>query len=372
MADEKKKIEEVSETATEGKEKLEFIEIYIRFNDDFEKDYCFQVLVKDTFADLYKIFDTLPLALRPSIFYHHRPKGFRMSVDPGYLTEDGAILFTYDAARNTRLVKDTDVIAETVWPGQLIVPNWERNDFGFYSTVAFFLVWLYTDLPDFISPTPGHSLTGYMTEALCWAFRKFGYDYLSEKFLADLNEEVGVVPQCLFFAMHIFKTLVFFSILYFGSFNPYKPFVYYLNKMPPQVTPEQLTELGWTGARRATIDMYRDHYRDYKIKEFDGMVHAHKMGLFDKLKHLGVKLGKGEGYDTPRRGPRKTLADNGEKFYISFDYLIKLGDFFEKYTAEEDVDLAASIKEYRRYGLLHGSDEIHEKVAERKAVVFSG
>ena len=96
----------------EEESEVAFLDIYIRFNNDMEKDYCFQVKTTTVFKDLYKIFKTLPLSLRPSVFYHAEPIGFRKSTSPGYLTEDGNIVFDDDSQDQYAPVSDNDLINE--------------------------------------------------------------------------------------------------------------------------------------------------------------------------------------------------------------------------------------------------------------------
>ncbi|KAM9916602.1 hypothetical protein OXX80_013558, partial [Metschnikowia pulcherrima] len=52
------------------------LEIYLRFNDDMEKDYCLQITATTTFRDLFKVFKTLPISLRPNLFYDPEPVSF--------------------------------------------------------------------------------------------------------------------------------------------------------------------------------------------------------------------------------------------------------------------------------------------------------
>ena len=54
------------------------------------------------------------------------------------------------------------------------------------------------------------------------------------------------------------------------------------------VTKEELVKLGWTGTRKATIDEYKEYYREFKINQHGGMIQAHRAGLFNTLRNLGV------------------------------------------------------------------------------------
>lgn len=367
MSSDEKILNDVAETEDEG-----YFEAYIRFNADMEKDYCFQFKASTTFRDLYVIFEKLPIALRPSLFYNSKPIGFQVSTSPGYLTEDGALLFDYEAD-NKKYLKNVDLddkISEKIWPGQLILPVWEFNYFGFYAFLSALLVWLYTDLPDAISPTPGICLTNQMSRFLSWLARYFGQGKLAVALIDDINDPVGLVAQCIFFSLHIFKTLAIFLVFYTGTFNPIRLFRISSRSVSLQITRDELLAIGWTGSRRATPDEYQEFYREYKIKEHGGLIQAHKAGLFDKLSNLGVILKDGEGFNTPRdrKATLKDMLDeNNKEFLLNYGYIAKLGQCFAL-ALEEGADVQESIKQFRRYGLIHSTETIAKIVAKRKAV----
>lgn len=346
------------------------MEIYLRFSDDMEKDYCFQIKTSSLFRSLLKIFRSLPISLRPNVFYNPIPKGFVVLTAPGYLTEDGALLFSYETGqkRFQKKVALDDIVAESCWPGQLVLPVWDFNSFGYYAFVSFLLAWLYTDLPDFISPTPGHCLTNYTSKFLARVGHYYGHHALADRLLADVLEEVGIGAQLIFFFFHILKLLGIYFIVWAGLFNPVQiirnPFA-----KQPEVTRETLVEVGWTGSKRGNADEYKDHYREVKIKEYGGMVPAHQAGLFTKLKKLGVFLGEGEGFNTPLSAERSVDEITKDKFVLSYGYFVKLGEHFEKVIAGKLQDeVSAAIKEFRRYGLLSSSEEIRALVEARKEV----
>lgn len=346
------------------------LEVYVRFNDDIEKDYCLQITSSTTFRDLLKVFTTLPISLRPSLFYDPVPKGFVVSTAPGYLTEDGSLLFSYDTNKKEyrkKVALDT-LVAKECWPGQLILPIWEFNYFMFYSFILLLGAWLYTDLPDFISPTPGICLTNQMTRGLATVADKFGYGQAAQALIEDILAPVGVTGQCLFFVFHIIKLAALFFIIYGGVFNPTR--LIRIGKLP-EVTKETLIELGWTGSKRATIDEYREEYRDYKIKEYGGMVPAHQAGLFNKLKNLGCHLGDGEGFNTPV-GKNESAEVVDGKLPMSYKLLIKQGEFFEQHVADFDAQqMNEAIKQFRRFGLLHSNEALAKIVETRKAASAS-
>jgi len=358
-------MEDVSEAEDSG-----FLDVYIRFNDDLEKDYCFQIKLSDRFENLFKIFDTLPIALRPSIFHRARPIGFRVSTAPGYLTEDGGFLFDYAASKFYKNVLLSDKISANIWSGQLILPVWEFNTFAFYLFLTFLLVWLYTDLPSFVSPTPGICLTNQLTKGASYAATYFGYPAIAVSLLKEIEDPGSITAQCLFFGLHLFKSLVIFVIFYGGFFNPIKLWRFGSSKIKLNITRDELIELGWTGSRKATPDEYKEYYRDYKIKEYGGMIKAHQAGLFDTLRDLGVFLKMGEGFSTPI-DHKSTLKDLEEstKFTMNYEYIGLLGQYFTIYIQDkEGKELSDLIKQYRRYGLLHSNEKIQSIVQHRKAL----
>lgn len=342
------------------------LEVYLRFNDDLEKDYCFQVSTETHFRDLFRIFDGLPISLRPNIFYSARPKTFVVSTAPGYLTEDGSLLFSYETsnAQFRKKINLDDRIAQHCWPSQLIIPVWEFLSFRFYLFVTFLIVWLYTDLPDFISPTPGICLTNQMSTLVASVATRFGYGHIADAMIKDIQDPVSVGGQCVFFVFHVLKVTMIFFILHIGLFNPRK----FRFSKDQEITKEKLLDLGWTGSRRATPDDYLEAYREYKIKEHGGMVPAHQAGLFTKLKKLGVWLGEGEGYDTPVSKDHKLSDITEDKYILSYDLFVKLGENFENHiTGKGAEELNASIKQFRRFGLMHSDETIRELVDKRKA-----
>ncbi|OBA24421.1 hypothetical protein METBIDRAFT_37532 [Metschnikowia bicuspidata var. bicuspidata NRRL YB-4993] len=345
------------------------LEIYLRFNDDMEKDYCLQITSETVFRDLFKVFQTLPISLRPNLFYDPQPVLFVVLTAPGYLTEDGALLFSYETGQEKyqKRVALDDVVAKQCWPGQLVLPVWRFNHFGYYMFISALVVWLYTDLPDFVSPTPGICLTNQMSYLLSWAAQKYNFNHIADVFIKDLQEPVNIGAQCAFFIFHIVKVLVVFFLVWSGMFNPTR-----LLRLGPQkkpvVTKETLIALGWTGSKRANADEYKDEYREYKIKEFGGMVPAHQASVFTKLKHLGVFLGDHEGFNTPVNPANKLSDMSDDKFVLSYDYFVKQGEFFEEFTAGKDAEqINEAIKQFRRYGLLHSGGVIADLVQKRKA-----
>ncbi|KAI5961164.1 GSF2 [Candida pseudojiufengensis] len=366
------------EEIVQESEEIAFLDIYIRFNEDSEKDYCFQINTKTTFKDLYKIFNTIPISLRPSVFYNSKPIGFKKSTSPGFLTEDGNFLFDENSDKFTSsIIPLEEFINNHVWPGQLILPIWEFNYFSFYSVLSLLAIWLYTDLPDFISPTPGLCLTNQFTKILAYIVNEVGYPSISEMLIKDLEDEVSIVTQCIFFAFHILKLGFIFGFLYTGVFNPIKVFRFG-SGVKLDVSKEELIKLGWTGTKKATIDEYKDYYREYKIQQHGGMIQAHQAGLFKTIRHLGIQLQKGEGYNTELTKTTmmttmndllKESEDNKSTFKLKLNYewFAELGYVFASLSEnKEGKELANLIKQFRRYGLLNTTPKIETIIANRK------
>lgn len=352
------------------------LEVYMRMNDDSEKDYCFSVGINDTFESLMQVFHTLKLSLRPNAFYHQIPSGFKVSTDPGYLTVYGGLLYTDDATKNTKNVKLTDKISDHAWPGQLIVPVWEPKNSNKFIVLAILAFWLYTDLPDVWSPTPGICLTNQISFIIAAILNKFE---LKEAAL-DMIRETAVnrssfTAQMIFFAFHVFKCALIYGTLWIGVFNPYSlnPYkVYTINKTDKfdDAKRDQLIAIGWTGSRKATLEEYKEYFRDTEVKKLGGIVKASKMGMFERLKNPGVILGEGEGFDTPLTDVKslKQIEANPEKFELTYEYYADIGEYFENYLSTQSKNANTDIKNFRKYGPSDCSERIKKIVEARKAI----
>lgn len=344
-----------------------YFDIYVRFNDDNEKDYCFQRKASDTFSSLFEIFNKLPIALRPSIFYSTKPVGFKVSEAPGYLTEDGALLFDYSASKQSRIVANSDLILANTWPGQLILPNWEFNYFRHYSVILLLLTWLYTDLPDSLSPTPKIGLSTHIIHLIVKGLIYFKKYDLAANLLAEALGPISHTTEAVFFVFHIVKVTIIYLTLASGLFNPYKLFA---SNTKLNISRDDLIKLGWTGTRKASPDEYKDFYRDYKIKELGGMIKAHQAGLFDILINLGSFMKLGEGFSTPIDN-KATIKDleNSNTFSLNYEYITLLSSYFAEFVQEkEGQELSDFIKQFRRYGLLHSNEKIQALVQKRKSL----
>lgn len=353
-------------------------EVYIRFNNDNEKDYCFNVDDETTFDDLNKIFTTLPIALRPSLFYHPKPTGFKYSVNPGYLTANGGLLYSYnvDNLFFLKLPKSQlDRISDYVWPSQLIFPVWEFNHFYHLNFVLILLAWLYTDLPDFISPTPGICLSNQMLRATAYLVTLAGPDY--QVYADNIIKETSAhgttqTLQILFFAFHFIKLIIIYLCLFVGLLNPIEsnPLKVFYNRMldlvktsvlnQPENThdkfgnlkPEDLIAIGWTGSRRLTLDDYKENYKNVIIENAGGIVKAHQKGLLKNInKNLGVYLDNDEGFGTPLpKDHRQQLKKYPSSPLSVLDFPEVLNEFKlkiqeEKAIEEESNDSEVIIKE---------------------------
>ncbi|KAK9239146.1 glucose signaling factor 2-domain-containing protein [Lipomyces kononenkoae] len=288
VAEVPEKVEQTETPAVTGdapkKDKL--IDIYVRLNGDIEKDYCFCLPRESPIAVLHNIFDALPLVLSPTFFYFHKPAGFHISTSPGFVTSEGALLFEHKGGKLTP-VDEKKRLGDVAREGQLFVPIFKHNLRRWFAVVVVLLLWLYTDLPDWASPTPGISV-----------FAIAGRIY--ERFVPPDPEaepqQNDTVVDFIFFLFHLIKVVVIFLIFYFGGYNPYSmnPF-----RESPEITADSLRSIGWTGARRISPDEWREENRTRRIDEAGGAVKAYEKGILMGLSSAGVYLQAGEGWDTP-------------------------------------------------------------------------
>lgn len=388
----------------EGSKSDQVMEIFIRMNEDDEKDYCFAVNENDTFGDLDQIFKKLPLKLSPSIFYERYPAGYSINQAPGLLTLSGGLLFGDDAGKTkyTKIVSKDDKIAETCWPGQLIMPVWRKDSTIELTAYSALFIWLYTDLPDFISPTPGICISNQIIKLGCHLLKRFGALALGEALEQDLLDEYSPVLQCVFFFLHIIKIFVIWLALYTGLINPIS---FVPGAKLPKIDRDDLLNIGWTGARKATFVQFHTKYRNLQIAKCGGILKAHSDGILEKLRKTTLKLGEGEGWSTPvPKDPfndpvnLKTLAKS-KKFQLCYDLIAKQAISFQKKIIEieneekknSEVDsnttttatakdtesqeelnhqekLAAAVKDFRRFGPLDTTPDIQEIVDKRFAL----
>ena len=364
----------------------------MRMNEDVENDYAFTVKQDDTVSSRFaKIFDpkeglTKYMVLRPSIFYKNVPIGFRKSNHPGFLTENGCLLFDYDADNKKYLedLKDSEKsVWEQLWPGQLVLPKWEKDWNTIFTYLAVMLVWLYTDLPDCVSPTPGICLTNQLSKNFAILSDKLGFQELAGKLRDEIRvNQASVTTQWLFFVMHIFKLLVITAVFYSGlvnplSFNPWRTFMVSKTEISGNNVELKTTlkNIGWVGARRAIYDDYRDTYYKYRIEKAGGAVLAYKSGVMKIASKPGVKLSAGEGFQTDlenrfNKNTFETMKTAG-KFILSEDYFLQLEHDLKENIKKCNGDIAEinnEIRRFRKYGLFECGPELSELVALRRKV----
>lgn len=346
----KKKIYQINKENTQlpTTNPLPIMEVFMRLNDDCDKDYCFQIEKNEKMNDkLVKFFDPKTggvaryMNFKPSIFHNKKPSKFYKSVHPGYLTMNGTLLFDYHCDDPEYLVEldlSGKPISQQMWPHQLIVPQWDYNPVSIVLFTVIMCVWLYTDLPDFISPTPGICMTNNLSRIVRMYAVYAGRRGLVEK----LNEELRVntfkpLAQIGFFILHILK--VIFVVFFFkvGMANPisFNPFVYYRTihkKTTKQMDflKSHLSDLGYIGIRRLSFDDYYSDFYNAMIKKAGGAVNAYKLGYFEFLRNPGLKLTKGEGFQTPlvyrfdEKHQTFDLLNTEKKFYLSEQYYLEV------------------------------------------------
>lgn len=347
------------------------IDVYIRMNEDYEKDYCFNVKADAVVSSLTKIFDTLPMVLSPSYFYKPEPIGFAVSTYPGFLTSEGGLLFG-DNAHKEQYLKKVDqnaLIKDVVWEGQLIVPIWEYDYSRAITIGTILLTWLYLDLPEYISPTPGTAPMGLL-------FRIIEHYFPA---LKDDSKESGfdsIGWQWGFFAFHFVKVAFIYLIIQVGGINPrtFNPIKARRNAKK-ELNRDMLLAIGWTGARRATPEEWREENRKFKIEQAGGIVKAYHEGILEGLSTQGVALNQGEGFDSP--GPEKKLAEaeaeaqrQDGKFVVSKSYFKEVYEGVANKMIDESVSLeekTSLIRAFRRAGPRFGTEKLQEWYAARKA-----
>ncbi|CAN6637567.1 glucose-signaling factor 2 [Trichomonascus vanleenenianus] len=336
------------------------MDIYIRMNEDCEKDYCFSVDREQPISSLSKIFETLPMVLSPSYFYNPQPIGFAVSTHPGFLTSEGALLFS-SVAHNEKWLKKVDQstkIKDACWEGQLVVPLWEYNYTRFATVLSILGGWLYLDFPEYLHPTPGYAPTTLFFN-------------LVESFFPALKDDTpsafnGIWWQWGFFTMHLLKVGFIYLILHVGGVNPvsFNPIVN-RRSVKKEISREILLDIGWTSARRATPMEWREEHRKKVIEQHGGIVAAYHAKALEGLGSAGVWLREGEGFNTD---PKATGVDES-KFTVNEEYFQQLYVGLAKELSKEDTkeeDKALLIRNFRRSGPYEGPEGLKQRYEERK------
>ncbi|QLQ82649.1 hypothetical protein HG537_0H04120 [Torulaspora globosa] len=366
------------------------MEIYVRLNNDVERDFAFQIDTDDTInTKIDKSFReggegvSEFIVLRPTIFHEKQPIGYYKSMHPGYLTEGGCLIFDYDAdlKEYKQRLDPEKKLMDQLWPGQLILPEWKKSRKNIVTYVVFMLLWLYTDLPDVVSPTPGICLTNQLSRMAIPVFEHFGKHSIAEKLKEEIQVNFsGVIAQWGFFVVHILK--IAFITLFFatGMVNPisFNPTVLYkirnLQLTDPKIK-NLLRSLGWVGAKRGTYDEYQSNFYDYTIKKYGDPAKAFKAGMIRVAAAPGLRLSDGEGFQTPldqrfSGNTFKTIKEEG-KFVLSEEYYLQLENDLKKNLESCQGDIGQmnnEIRRFRRFGLYEPGDELKEMVRLRKEV----
>lgn len=364
------------------------MEVYVRLNNDVERDFAFQVDNEDKITTkIAKAFREKGegvsdlIVLRPTIFHEKLPIGYSKSMHPGYMTEGGCLIFDYDAdlKQYKQALDPEKSLMDQLWPGQLIIPEWKVSRTNVLTYVVLMLIWLYTDLPDVISPTPGISLTNQLSRTAIPILEHFDYGHVADRLKMEIQVNyTGVVAQWLFFVVHILKIAVitmFFTTAMVNpiSFNPAA--LYKIRNM--QINDPKLRNLmrslGWVGARRGTYDEYQGNYYNYIIKKYGDPAKAFRAGMIKVAAAPGFPLGEGEGFQTPlsqrlTASTFKTIKEE-RKFVLSEEYFIQLEDDLKKNLDACQGDIGAmnnEIRRFRRFGLFEPGEELTEMVTLRK------
>ncbi|CCF58194.1 hypothetical protein KAFR_0E00400 [Kazachstania africana CBS 2517] len=375
------------------------MEIYLRFNDDFENDYAFQISNEDTInSKIKKIFSTTPnksgmknlsdiMVLRPSIFHEWQPYEYYKSCHPGYLTEGGCLLYSYDAAEPQYLEKldEEKPLFDQLWPGQLIIPKWKYSGKYVKIFAVIMLAWLYTDLPDVISPTPGICLTNNISRLVIPLLD----NYLDQPELADkLREEIApnfssVLAQWAFFFLHILKITMLTFLFKIGVANPltfnalkiYKLRNFEISHRNAGIK-DVLKSIGWIGSRKASYDQYQASFYNYTIKKHGGIVQAYRAGVIKSAAAPGMPLHAGEGFQTPlnERFTGKTfetIESENPKFILSEEYYVEVENNLKSILEKCNNDIGLmneEIKRFRRFGIFEPNEKMQHLVKLRKEV----
>lgn len=364
------------------------IDIYVRMNQDCEKDYCFNVPEDEPVSQLYSIFDSLPMVLSPCYFYNPRPIGFFKVTDPGFLTSEGGLLFP-ETIKNKKVLRMDEPLGKQVIEGQLIEPKWEWNYTRWITVITVLSAWLYLDLPQFITPTPGIAPSTLAFKGIDKVMELFGINEISNLNFSPENDEAGTpfssIPwQIGFFVFHILKVLVVYGLFWAGGINPYSFNPMESRKLRLRVlNRDKLLSIGWTGCRRATKPEWSEENRKNLIERHGGIVRAYNAGVLGETSKLGVQLDKGEGWDSDSKftGSWTPVKVNDVYFH---ELKVALGGQISEITTllEKDKEnedgagldeegasqaIDTCVKRFRRIGPVLGTKKLHEIYQARKS-----
>ncbi|CCH59049.1 hypothetical protein TBLA_0B02070 [Henningerozyma blattae CBS 6284] len=367
------------------------MEVYLRVNDDIERDTAIVIEKDDTINNKIKtIFEMESglakyINLKPTIFNTEKPVAYYKSIHPGYMTDHGALLFDYHADEEPYIEKlDYDKpLFEQLWPGQLIVPKWVRSR---KNTIIYWIVilfWLYTDLPDHISPTPGICLTNQISRVVIMASEFLEIPDITNKLRAEIQPGFTSVPvQYALFCLHLLKIAILTFFLETGFVNPYSinPIKNWMVLNSAATSPqlkEVAKKLGWIGTRRSTKAGYESGLYNFILAKHGGQVGAFRAGVLTSAINPGFVLERGEGFQTPLKDRSKnstfeTMKEK-RKFILGDDYYQALEDNLKHNLAvarkeNNSGKYSEEIRRFRKYGLFEVDDRLTEMVALRKEV----
>lgn len=303
------------------------------------------------------------MALCPSYLHHRIPSGFKVSTQPGFLTSEGALLYSRNATdeHHLRAVDGSTPIHKAAWEGQLIVPVWRSHQGRLLVFLSILMGWLYLDLPQYITPTPGISPSIIFLRLLD---RFFGTTVANETLEVNTS---GKVSQWIFFALHFLKVVIIWSIISFGAINPISFNPMERRRQKP-LKEEELLSLGWTGARRVTPLEWREDNRTHQIASSGGIAVAFNNGVLQELGNAGVYLGHGEGWSTPLGN--KVTTNEEDKVLLSDDYYQTLFQGISAALHNPELSTEeknALLKAFRRSGPVDGPPSLQQIYKVRKS-----
>lgn len=327
---------------------------------------------------LKRIFQTLPFSLSPNYFYHRIPAGFKVSKHPGFLTSEGGLLFCKDAAKEkyTRAVDQNRPIGELLWDSQLVVPVWTFVPHRFLTVMSILMGWLYLDLPQYITPTPGIAPSILIQRVI---------DSVAVSAAAaesSPSQYDTPIWQWVFFAMHIAKIIFIFAMFQTGTFNPISLNPFTNRKLrTTQPTLEMLNSIGWTNVKRATPEEWRSQNSKNMIAEEGGFGKLlQNKGKLKEIANAGIFLTDGEGLATPKPSKKENskegsdnstkveMIDKDGKFHLTDEYFYYYYAPLAKAINDENMDSqskAELMSYYRRYGPKKATPELKEIYLKR-------
>lgn len=338
-----------------------------------------------------QIFHAIPYPLSPSYFYARLPQGYKASRAPGFLTAEGTLLFGPEAenygedgnsAKDSRWLAPLApraLIGDVVYEGQLVVPVWRRVEHRFLGVLSALGIWLYLDLPQYVTPTPG---IAPMMVTSAWLDRLFP-EAAANAAAAAAPPAAGDIDfnthtwQWAFFLVHVAKVVLLFLIISSGVFNPISlnPLAHRaLRRSPPDVA--RMKKFGPTGDRKASIAEWRLEHARTAIKAAGGIgAAATAPAYLAELRSAGVVLGPGEGWATSRERFLLPPSEKDEpttrgRFFLSVEYYRDCYNYLRPILDNANAsftDREDELAHFRRYGPREGSKELKAYYTERKA-----